>query len=378
MSQDYPDLVFVAGPQDGQVEVIVGDVVVLGRSAECQLRLTEDYVSRKQMQLEKTKQGWLLENLSSNGTLVNNKRYKTGTRILLATGDIIGVALKTQILFVAPGDDREAAIEKYRQAHGSRDASQNEPATSELPEGSAGSGLAQAAGEGDTAVAAQGQAPGEAAQVAKAPTPPTAELGKEAKAPAVPAKYRKYAVLLGVSVVLTLIMILIGVMRNGGPVTPTNQFPKRLSEMEIELAIKAKPQVSPNHTMAVDSLHRAQALVGSIRPGDLYRCVKQFKLYLAYEGTVMFGEAADEKKWDEAINGKPGVSEGLIKMATREYATAMDLENAGRWGEAGKSLQKIIDEVPEGDSGDPTYQQLLTNVLEHYKYVQERAPKKKR
>ena len=92
---DRPHLVFVKGPQAGQRVSLHGERVVAGRSSECQLPLKEHYVSRQQMQFTRTPDGWIMENLSSNGTAVNGKRYKADKQILLGTGDLLGVGLET-------------------------------------------------------------------------------------------------------------------------------------------------------------------------------------------------------------------------------------------------------------------------------------------
>ena len=64
----------------------------------------------------RTADGWIMENLSANGTAVNGRRYKADKQILLATGDVIGVGMETEILFVAGGDDPAEAIARYRQS----------------------------------------------------------------------------------------------------------------------------------------------------------------------------------------------------------------------------------------------------------------------
>ena len=77
----------------------------------------EEAASREHIRFLFTHDGWVMENLSANGTLINNKRYKRDKKILLDTGDVLGVGLETKILYVAPGDDPEEALGAWRAAN---------------------------------------------------------------------------------------------------------------------------------------------------------------------------------------------------------------------------------------------------------------------
>ena len=116
MAAARPELLFVRGPQAGQRVVLTTGQAVLGRSPECDVRLEEESASRRQVQFEMTAEGVVVENLSSQGTLISGKRYKSGKRVLLDTGDVLAAGAVTEILFVAAGDDPEAALTAYRQA----------------------------------------------------------------------------------------------------------------------------------------------------------------------------------------------------------------------------------------------------------------------
>lgn len=115
MSQEHPELIFVAGPQSGQRVVLSRPAAVLGRGGDADVLFSEEYVSRNQARYELLQAGPVLENLSARGTWINGKRYKSGRQILLETGDLIGVGQATQILFVAAGGDSDAALAMYRE-----------------------------------------------------------------------------------------------------------------------------------------------------------------------------------------------------------------------------------------------------------------------
>lgn len=78
---------------DREVAIPAGDFVV-GRSADCQLRLEGGLVSRRHARLRPAQDGLLLEDLGSrNGVLVNERRIKGPTA--LVHGDVIGIGLES-------------------------------------------------------------------------------------------------------------------------------------------------------------------------------------------------------------------------------------------------------------------------------------------
>ena len=116
MNPECPVLMFVRGPQEGQRVLLNQSVLVLGRGGGSDVMLSEDFASRRQARYELLQPGPTLENLSDKGTWINGKRYKAGKHVLLETGDLIGAGRETEILFVAAGDDADAALAAY-QAH---------------------------------------------------------------------------------------------------------------------------------------------------------------------------------------------------------------------------------------------------------------------
>lgn len=58
----------------------LGEVLRIGRSADCQLILDDDYVSTRHAQVLRTESGYVVEDLgSTNGTYLNNERITVPT-----------------------------------------------------------------------------------------------------------------------------------------------------------------------------------------------------------------------------------------------------------------------------------------------------------
>jgi FHA domain len=67
------------GKQEG-LTLPLGETVKIGRAADCQLILDDDYVSTRHAQIVRTDSGYVVEDLgSTNGTYVNNERINTAT-----------------------------------------------------------------------------------------------------------------------------------------------------------------------------------------------------------------------------------------------------------------------------------------------------------
>ncbi len=67
------------GKQEG-LTVPLGEVVKIGRAADCQLILEDDYVSTRHAQIVRTDTGYVVEDLgSTNGSYVNNERVTAPT-----------------------------------------------------------------------------------------------------------------------------------------------------------------------------------------------------------------------------------------------------------------------------------------------------------
>jgi hypothetical protein len=86
-------LVVLAGPADGLApgaRLPLQPSTLVGRAADCQLRLADSFVSAHHARLSRRDDGWYLEDLgSTNGTLLNQERLRGEAR--LSSGDVIGI-----------------------------------------------------------------------------------------------------------------------------------------------------------------------------------------------------------------------------------------------------------------------------------------------
>jgi len=79
------------GPQAGERADLAGGTVQIGRSADCQLILDDDYVSTRHARVVAGDNGFYVEDLgSTNGTYVNGQRITQPTTISLADSVRIG------------------------------------------------------------------------------------------------------------------------------------------------------------------------------------------------------------------------------------------------------------------------------------------------
>lgn len=84
--------VIVSGTQKGISADLADGFVQVGRSADCQIILDDEYVSTRHARLQMTPEGsWYLEDMgSTNGTYVNGQRITTPTTVTLADSIRIG------------------------------------------------------------------------------------------------------------------------------------------------------------------------------------------------------------------------------------------------------------------------------------------------
>ena len=218
-----------------------------------------------------TGEGWLIENLSNNPIWVNGKKFKTGKRILLDTGDVVRLALETHLLFVAAGDDSEAALAQWRETNGETHtpAAQGEPPQVDKP----------------GAPLAPGGPPQRRRQVkpARPLTSRSARL-KKSLDDATPRPARRSAVLLVVS------------DRRMIDWSSASRCPR--DEDQSKRAPRPGPGEDPSsrpHSRSARARSDATRYEQDARalfqirhdlPGNLYECVKYFKLSLAYRNNL--------------------------------------------------------------------------------------------
>ena len=84
-------LTIVQGPQTGESAELAGGVVMIGRGADCQLVLDDDYVSTRHARVVAGETGLYIEDLgSTNGSYVNGARITAPTAVSLSDSLRIG------------------------------------------------------------------------------------------------------------------------------------------------------------------------------------------------------------------------------------------------------------------------------------------------
>jgi pSer/pThr/pTyr-binding forkhead associated (FHA) protein len=84
-------LMISQGNQTGLAADLAGGMIMIGRGADCQLILEDDYVSTRHARVVSTPNGIYVEDLgSTNGTYVNGQRITAPTTITLADSVRIG------------------------------------------------------------------------------------------------------------------------------------------------------------------------------------------------------------------------------------------------------------------------------------------------
>jgi len=343
MSEEHPELVFVAGPQAGQRVELRRPEAVLGRSSDADVMLSEEYVSRRQVRYELLKAGPTLENLSDRGTWVNGKRFKRGKRLLLDTGDLIGAGHETQMLFVGAGDDPDEALASYRAGPPERDAfgqRTGAPASQPAEPKPAPEELAATAEEPEAAPASKRRA--------KRPSEMTAGEREEMER-----KARQRKILVGLGVWWGALAALAGVLWfffGGQDASPVAKV-KVLSAREIERYLKEPlKERTPNRERMAHHLSNALRLHRdySLDRWKVHQIVNEFKQALAYSGRVSFSDPQHHRLYEDALDK-------LTAEVAAGYRRACLLEKDEKWREARAAFEDLIAIIGSENMANPVF-----------------------
>ena len=93
-----PVLIAQSGPLRGQRWVLSETDLSIGRDSDCDIVVADSTVSRKHAIITKRDSDWIIEDMSKNGTYVNDKVVRGS--IKLNDGDFVSIATSVQIVFV--------------------------------------------------------------------------------------------------------------------------------------------------------------------------------------------------------------------------------------------------------------------------------------
>ncbi len=342
MSDQYPELVFVAGPQKGQRVRLGQPVCVFGRGAGVDVMLSEEFISRQQFRYESLRAGPTIENLSRRGTWICGKRYRGGQKILMASGDVIAVGAETQILFVAAGDDPKEIVQAWRQSPpGARDAfgRRVRPAAAPAP-----------------APSDEPAQPGElpAGEAEKRPSEMNAEERDEMERKA---KRRKLLIGLGSYWALLMLVAVVVYLFWDHNVTTGVGRQTILTEEEIAEHLKTITPRMPNRDKSAEMLIEARNRYRSYstRPGRLHEIVGAYKDAMAYSGRDYLPDEHD-RIFAECMDA-------LIERVRQDYGRACLFEKREDWAESAATFRSVVKIV--GDPRNP----ISRNIAGHLKRV---------
>jgi hypothetical protein len=329
--------------------------MVMGRGETADIHLAEESTSRQHLRFEMTPDGCQMDLLSARGVRVNGKTYKPPKKLLLDTGDVVFLGAATSILFVSAGDDPEKALADYRQAHPApqRPAEkENKPAPEPPP-------AAPTAPKAPTAPGAKASKEEPAPKPGAALTPSAKEQARLAAASR--ARRRKFAILGGVYAVV-LIGVFIAIQGMKKRTDALTGPPVMITDSDIVEFLREPIQRVTNENRAAEELHNAQATFDNrnFRPGNLQKCVKAFKLHLAYSKNKRdFEDAENTRLYQTAIDE-------LIAEVKSVYHEAWLREKGRLWSDASKEWERLRVILPhDTDWNTKGYEALVENVMKH-------------
>ncbi|HDZ22116.1 hypothetical protein LCGC14_0302410 [marine sediment metagenome] len=362
MSDPRPELIVVRGPHDGERAVLMSDQAVVGRAAECDIQIRDETVSRRQLKFVLAPGGWVVENISANPVRINGKKYKTGRKAFLETGDVLRVGAETDILFISPDDDPDQTLRTYRQDHPQAAEPPAEAGADESAQGDAEAGTPEPAPR--ASVSPLGRVARQLAGTAE-PDEQLDEIGSLSEEDAAEAaeNRRKY-ILLGVVGGGMIIFILALAFRGGGKETP-DLVVRRMTTDEIQRVLEKRlPSRGQNPVEADSAIQQARRYYRDreLESGNHYKCIKYFKIYLAYSGDSGLA-VADERMYRTAMGE-------LSKRVEDAYNTAYARTQNQEWHLAGIEFERIQKYVPAKSEPDPeAHNPIWENVQKHLTYI---------
>ncbi|MHC4563684.1 MAG: FHA domain-containing protein [Planctomycetota bacterium] len=398
MPDPRPELIVVTGPRKGQRGVLMKDSAVLGRGTGCDVQVVEPSISRQHLKFALAPGGWVVENISANPIRINGKKYGTGRKAFVETGDVFRVGSVTDILYVSPDDDPDQALRFYYQDQGiAYEAPAAAPPAIVAPPASSEPSppVAQAPPTPSPSPAAPPvkAAPPAPPAPAEAPTEPEVEPATdltpslppqdqpeeaEAEAESLEGEQKlgtKKLILLIVAGAGMLIFLMLILLKPGGdsgePVGPS--LP-RLTAKDVKDTLELElPQRKRNPVVAKKHLDKAQEYWRDrdARLGNLYLCIKHYKLFQAFSGGQSF-EVRDERNYRAAL-------ELLDERILSTYRNAYGYSRSGNWRRAKEEFEKVHLLVPAKRDPEPEDANLIWDtVKKHLVHVAEEMEKDRR
>ncbi len=311
--------------------------------------------------MQRTPDGWIVENLTDRPMKINGKKYRQGKQVLLETGDAIAIGAETVLLFVDVGDDPAEVLGAWKGEH---------PAP------------ARPAAAEPTAVAVPTPAAGgqpQPAPAAPAPMPvsPVDDEPDDDEVAARKAKLKKYAIGLGVYLALmAVVVVMLSTLGGKGEREDLSQ-PSRLTNQQLEDAFFSPLSRSPNAVAADRHLEKARQYFENrtASPENLYLCVLHYRLFRAYcRPSERVFQPRDERSY-KIVRGE------LLDTISRSYNDAWVYENGQRWKDAYSEYERLLQYVPVDvvtEFSDSEVQDVfIENITAHLRYVSRNLRKRR-